>query len=753
MKRTVQCSFLLLFFICSFLREGMGQSVQTGKSYINISKGAVGGTIEAGDTLEIRATIAVGCWGCGTITLTNAYFIDSIPANTIYVPGSMKLVSNEGVTLRSFSDGADADQGYYSGGHLRMNIGSTYNGGSASSVNLGSSCSTTATGSGGGTIKSNGRPSFYNTVCIISASYRIVVDPALTIGSSINMYGGAFRYKLGSNIVAGLNAYTLQLSEDLGLCTNSIGANAILDNGGTFGSGNTQDRSTSAIVPGYTFTSVGSNSPNDGSYAIVNNLSPTGSTNENDPKPGNTHVFNLWDIMGDHTGSSNGTGNPPVAPGSNGGYFVAINASYANSDAIQQTVSGLCPNTYYEFSAWFRNICEYCACDTTGDAPYSGSTPNTSFNGIDSSGVNPNLTFTVDGVDLYTTGNIPYTGEWVKKGFVLQTGPGQTSFTLTIRNNAPGGGGNDWAIDDVTLATCTPNLTLTPSGGANVCYGNQVDMSTLVRSYYPNYTQWTWERSLDGGATWNSTGVSGTGSPTQVSGEWEYTSNYPSFLADSSVHHNMFRIKVASTGSNLADDACSFTASNTIIVYVNNCSTVLPTRLISFDASLGSDFRANLHWVCENEEDGVQYQIERSENGRDYYRIASTPASGEGNYTFADGKQVDNLSYYRIKVVTRSGAFAYSKLVLVNRKKYFGLQYMVNPFNQQLSFSLITPESGALEVALIDELGRSLWTGRQLLYEGLNTVKYNLPGQLARGVYTLHIRLGNHILQKRVLKQ
>ena len=91
--------------------------------------------------------------------------------------------------------------------------------------------------------------------------------------------------------------------------------------------------------------------------------------------------------------------------------------------------------------------------------------------GNDSSGVKPNLTFQINGEDLYTTGEIAYSGEWVKKGFVFRTRTGQTSATVTIRNNAPGGGGNDWAIDDIAVSTCLPNMSYAPSVTPNVCEG------------------------------------------------------------------------------------------------------------------------------------------------------------------------------------------------------------------------------------------------------------------------------------------
>jgi hypothetical protein len=57
-------------------------------------------------------------------------------------------------------------------------------------------------------------------------------------------------------------------------------------------------------------------------------------------------------------------------------------------------------------------------------------------------------------------------------------------------------------------------------------------MSTTVRSFYDNYNYYMWEKSTDGGVTWTSTGVSGGPvTPTWNGTEWQYTVDYPPFIA------------------------------------------------------------------------------------------------------------------------------------------------------------------------------------------------------------------------------
>ena len=95
-----------------------------------------------------------------------------------------------------------------------------------------------------------------------------------------------------------------------------------------------------------------------------------------------------------------------------------------------------------------------------------------------------------------------HTGQWVQKGFTYLTGPTQTTMVISIRNNAPGGGGNDWAIDDVGVSSCIPSMTLTPNKPDTLCQGADDTVRFKVSAFFNNYTQWRLEKSINNGVTW-----------------------------------------------------------------------------------------------------------------------------------------------------------------------------------------------------------------------------------------------------------
>ncbi|MCU0374323.1 MAG: hypothetical protein MUF24_03355, partial [Chitinophagaceae bacterium] len=223
------------------------------------------------------------------------------------------------------------------------------------------------------------------------------------------------------------------------------------------------------VLEGYIFQ--GTSCPDDGYYTVARS-SPT--------------CFNdAWHLLNaDHTG--------------NGGYFLLVNANFTPGDFYRQRIGGLCPGTTYEFAAWLLNIIKYTS-------------------------INPNLLFTIETttgtvLQSYYTGDIPVTTspQWNQYGFFFTTPANLSEVVLRIRNNAPGGIGNDIAIDDITLRPCGPKITANIDGlgtAAALCATQSrpfLLQGELTQGYSNPALQW--QSSTDTGKTWqniaNSTAIS-----------------------------------------------------------------------------------------------------------------------------------------------------------------------------------------------------------------------------------------------------
>jgi hypothetical protein len=760
---TCKAAMLWAVFLISAL-FAQAQIAKFGNSYVNVSKRATGGTVQPGDTLEIRtcANFETNFNNANGRLVYRIRYLDNIPSNTVYIPGSMRTITNEGLTYKAFTDAAGDDAGIYNAAtptptqfNIRMNTARTA---TATSSTLANNIvgATNASTDGG----ARDKPRVGNGI-LISTAFRVRVTGV--IGDSITLGAGQILYRLtnaGTDQIFNTIQYKILIANNDPICSNSVGRNFVAEAGGTFDSGFVHNRSygPSFLIPSYTYRQLTvANQIGDGFYTIVNNLSPNRSTRINSRKQPNCNTAPAvpaldscrnrmfsghWDIIGDHTGSTTAAGNPPkdsTNPGP-GGYMLVVNADYATSEAYRQVISGLCPNTSYEFSLWVRNVCTNCGIDSNATQTWN-------------TGVFPNLTFAIDGLDRYSSGQVDIVG-WQKKGFLFKTGPAQTSITISIRNNASGGGGNDWAIDDIALVTCNPNLNMQPTGNANVCIANMVDMSTVVRAFFNNYIFWTWEKSINNGATWNATGISGTGSPVVNGGAYEYTAAFPSFLADSAAHQNRYRFKVASSAANLANPNCAFIDSTVIIIMVNNCNWVLKTKVLSVNGQLVNGL-GTLHWTTANEEPHTIYEIERSDdNGQHYKKIGTVTGQVPGNgtqYTFPDNHAITGQAFYRIRVI-ENGNYDFSRTVLLSNKLESEIRSLINPFNNALSFELIVPTDDVVTITLIDMYGRIIKQAKASVERGLNSIRITGLQSRITGTYTLRVQTSDKTINRQVLK-
>lgn len=694
--------------------------------------------MEPGDVLEIRAAFVVRSG-----TYDSCAFFDTIPSGTTYIPGTVRVLTNEGKIYKQFTDAVADDEGWIrSSQFVGIHLG--YN-----------QASEPARWFRKGRVAYTNRPSFYNRTCIMLASYRVQVTAALN--SYILTGGGICTYKTtGPEQVHRFPNNQLLVYTNYGMCSNSVGANALgTEFNGSFGSGKDRNRGNSANVPiGYTYAAFASNAPQDYYYGVPNNTSIRSGYTTSDawPIPDASHrVFGVWDIIGDHTGAADPYAGNPAADtvaNANAGYMLVINAAYRIDSAFQQTISNLCPNTYYEISVWMRNICSHCGCDSTGKGANTTGYIPTALN--DSSGVYPNLTFEIDGTDYYTTGNLLYTGKWVIKGFVFRTGPSQNAFTLKLFNNAPGGGGNDWALDDITVATCSPNLTFTPENDPTFCANNPVSIGSTVRSFFNNYTEYKWQRSTDNGGNWNDLSVSGSATPAQKDGAWEYHIAYPSFLGTMADSGHKYRMVVATTPANLSNAGCAFFGNTGVLtLHMDKCA------LMAGNSVLISGVQQNgynqVQWTIGQVEKPLSFIIEKYEGGR-FVVAGKMPYAGGASFSWREPAGSGEI-LYRVIMLLPNGTQVISKTVNLQQGRGLRLSLQSsNPIGQQLHLQIGLPQKGTLKLQLTDMQGRMFWSTAQELTAGRHGLQYALPG-LPNGMYLLTATTASGTVYQKLVKQ
>jgi len=742
----------------------VAQNVLFNNGYINLSKKITGGVVQTGDTLELKATIRF----TGATPLYAPRYVDNIPSNTAMLNGagdSIRLITNEGLTYKRYTPAAGDDPATYKAFpgageyNIRVNLG------------LGNTLlpdppvNTTGTefSSATGQISRTNIPNF-NGGILFAISVRVVVTG--NPGDKIQLFPGRFIFRRtagGADTAHVAIPYEIMISDVLDLCGNATGVNIAEEFGGTFGSGTTLNRPTNLTfpIPGYTY--IANVSPaqgvGDGEYGIVKNLSPRNSTNRDARRQlncgggvpfddCNNRMFGYFYIDGDHSGTSDAIGNLPPADGEPGGYMLLVNSDYISSEVYRQTLTGLCPNTYYEFSAWVRNVCPNCGVDSSGSSTYKP-------------GVLPNLSFSIDDVDRYSTGQVDTFG-WLKKGFIYVTGPAQTSLSFSIRSNSQGGGANDWAIDDISVATCLPSMSYSPTLSPATCRGNTVEIRDTVRSFFPNYTNYKWQRSTDEGVTYTDIpGATGNATATLIAGRWEYVTTYiiPNTETTASDSGNKYRVIVATTPGNLSDASCQSTDGISIVnLVVLNCDyDPLGTELLSFGGTRENNF-SKLSWTTSSETEALKFGVERSTDGRNFSAVGYIKSYENANaafntYFFTDTAIIAGKIFYRVAMVNNAHEKEYSRTIqFTGEIKDFTVGNVVNPFVSSLFFDITTGGGAKVDAALVSLNGMVLQKQSYPLSPGYNSLKLSNLDALPAGIYLLKVTSGGKIITKKVMK-
>ncbi len=293
------------------------------------------------------------------------------------------------------------------------------------------------------------------------------------------------------------------------VCEGNLGENIFSD--GDFGSGASNILNPNPqIAPGYGYAF--NPPPNDGNYTITNNTTNWGS-----------FAGPNWSDITDNSDDPNG-------------YMMVVNASYEPGLFYEQEVDGLCDNTLYSFSADVYNLAD---------------------------GIQPNISFLLDGVEVYNTGNIPRNEKWETFGFTFTTLPNQTSITLALQNNAPGGIGNDLALDNISFRACGPEALILPDQVANICEdGNPIDLDATILDSPYDTTYIQWQESLDGGFTW-----------TDISGET--STSFPFTNLSGGMYY--YRFVLANSAVNIQNQKCRIVSNIKIVNVVPKFYTIIDT--------------------------------------------------------------------------------------------------------------------------------------------------------------------------------
>lgn len=276
------------------------------------------------------------------------------------------------------------------------------------------------------------------------------------------------------------------------------------------------------------------------------------------------------------------------------------------------------------------------------------------------------------------------------------------------------------------------------------------------------------EYSLDRGQSWAQLGSQGdnwynfsnisTGTNTafplgsdyftgQTTGGWkEYKQGLNDLVGNPDVAFRfVFRADGANTATGIAIDDVK------VVAFTGE----LATQLIEFKGEFLSFEEIKLDWITEPEYQNLRFELEVSNNGRDFEFVQNIAGAGTvldpQAYTVELENQKRQIYFFRLKVVSFDESFFYSDIVVLKRdEEAFGVQFIFpNPVVDVLGISFNDVITEPVQIELFDAVGRLMYEEQRSV--GSVFTELNLSG-LSPGTYVLRITIGDEEFVEKISK-
>jgi len=191
------------------------------------------------------------------------------------------------------------------------------------------------------------------------------------------------------------------------------------------------------------------------------------------------------------------------------------------------------------------------------------------------------------------------------------------------------------------------------------------------------------------------------GGPADLWGEtWDYK-----FIDD-----NQFGVAISAQRNN-GDDITTDGRVDNIRITVYYIFITLPVNLTSFTAKMQSK-TVQLNWKTVSENNIINYNIERSADGRNFNSITSVPGLNipDANYSYADNYPLSGVSYYRLNIRGMSGYQKYSQIVSVKYNNENSVSLFPSPWQKGEDLNITNENNEKLIIYFFNAGGQVLST-------------------------------------------
>jgi Secretion system C-terminal sorting domain len=184
-----------------------------------------------------------------------------------------------------------------------------------------------------------------------------------------------------------------------------------------------------------------------------------------------------------------------------------------------------------------------------------------------------------------------------------------------------------------------------------------------------------------------------------------------------------------------AEDTVAFSIS-----YIYCTATMLPADITAFTAQRKDDATIDINWISHNEKNALTYELQKSNDGRNYMGTAHFAAKANANqtaayrYSYTVGQSDNNKVMFRLKQIDIDGKVKYSsvRVVDMNTNRTNQVKLYPNPTRNTATLLFNNTKRGDWQVEISSMGGQVL---QRYHYSNVLTIRLNTNGDLNRGIY------------------
>lgn len=181
----------------------------------------------------------------------------------------------------------------------------------------------------------------------------------------------------------------------------------------------------------------------------------------------------------------------------------------------------------------------------------------------------------------------------------------------------------------------------------------------------------------------------------------------------------------------------------------------LPVELLSFAGRAEKEYNTLL-WKTASEEQFSHFEIERSHDGISFEYIGTetargTPALG-ASYEHRD-RELQPLTYYRLKIVDKDASYEYSNIVSINRERETYVRIYPNPTNNWIKLNASVSSNTDVNIDILDALGREM-ASQKITSDSVGKLATDIDvSSFTSGSYILRIADGKNVMTRVLMKK